>query len=355
MLLAPTLLSAQNSLNLFIGGYGPADEDGIKWYTFNQETGEYQYITAVSGIQNPSFQTLSTDGNILYSVSENSADAAQLVSLRIDRDAHSLTRIATAPTFGDDPCHVWVDNNTAITANYTGGSITTFSIDNHGNIARDTTIQYVGGYPGDERQDKAHLHFIYPSPDGKYIYADDLGSDKIYKFTVTGGKIDFTHQQAINVTKGVGPRHAVFHPNGKFLYIIGELSGSIEVFDYNSTNGDLTPKQSVQVDPLFARGSGDIRISPDGRYIYGSNRLQGDGIATLAVDPGSGILRNMVYQYTGAHPRNFIITPNGKYLLCACRDTNTVQIFARDARTGLLTDTHTTIPTPRPSCLTLTK
>jgi 6-phosphogluconolactonase (cycloisomerase 2 family) len=120
MLLAPTILSAQNSLNLFIGGYGPADEDGIKWYTFNQETGEYQYITAVSGIQNPSFQTLSTDGNILYSVSENSADAAQLVSLRIDRNAHSLTRIAAAPTFGDDPCHVWVNNNIAITANYTG-------------------------------------------------------------------------------------------------------------------------------------------------------------------------------------------------------------------------------------------
>jgi 6-phosphogluconolactonase (cycloisomerase 2 family) len=352
LLSANVLAYSQNLVNLFVGSYGTVAEEGIKWYQFNEDTGEYSYISGVTGVQNASFQTLSPDGKRLYSVSENAAYQGQLVSYDIDYDAHKLTEISRDLTLGDDPCHVWVDGSNALaaTANYSGGSVTFFAVDGNGKVVRDTVLQYEGGYPDNARQNQAHLHFIYSSPDGRFVFADDLGNDKIYRFAVDGGKVDYAHQQTFAVAQCVGPRHAVFHTNGKYLYVIGELSGTIEVFDYDSADGNLTFKQSLRIDPLYASGSGDIRISPDGRYLYGSNRLKGDGIAIMGVDAATGTIANVGYQPTGTHPRNFNITPNGKFLLCACRDTNSIQIFARDIADGTLTLTGT-IATPRPVAL----
>lgn len=121
-------------------------------------------------------------------------------------------------------------------------------------------------------------------------------------------------------------------------------------------NGDsLTWMQTIQADMLDARGSADIHLSPDGRHLYASNRLKGDGLAIFQINGEDGTLTKVGYQPTGIHPRNFIITPNGKYVLVACRDTNEIQVFARDASTGLLTDTRQSIKTTKPVCLKFIK
>lgn len=128
-----------------------------------------------------------------------------------------------------------------------------------------------------------------------------------------------------------------------------ELSGEVVVWTYDGKT--LTQQQVIKADTVGAKGSADIHLSPDGKFLYASNRLQADGVAIFKVSPSDGTLTKVGYQLTGIHPRNFTITPNGKYLLVACRDTNEIQVFARDAETGLLQDTGKTIHTDKPVCL----
>ena len=153
----------------------------------------------------------------------------------------------------------------------------------------------------------------------------------------------------ILLAPGSGPRHAVFSADGRFAYLITELSGEVMAFTYDGDS--LRLMQTIQADTLDARGSADIQLSQDGRFLYASNRLKGDGLAIFRINTKDGTLSKAGYQPTGIHPRNFVLTPNGQYLLVACRDTDEIQIFARDASTGLLTDTGRRIKTTKPVCL----
>ena len=148
---------------------------------------------------------------------------------------------------------------------------------------------------------------------------------------------------------GSGPRHLTFSPNGHYAYLINELSGTVIAFEYK--DGDLKEIQTIAADTVNAQGSADIHISPDGKFLYASNRLKADGIAIFNIHPDNGMLAKAGYQLTGIHPRNFIITPNGKYLLVACRDSNVIQVYERDADTGLLTDVHQDIKVDKPVCI----
>ena len=148
---------------------------------------------------------------------------------------------------------------------------------------------------------------------------------------------------------GSGPRHLTFSPNGHYAYLINELSGTVIAFEYK--DGDLKEMQTIAADTVNAQGSADIHISPDGKFLYASNRLKADGIAIFNIHPDNGMLSKAGYQLTGIHPRNFIITPNGKYLLVACRDSNVIQVYERDADTGLLTDVQQDIKVDKPVCI----
>ena len=161
--------------------------------------------------------------------------------------------------------------------------------------------------------------------------------------------LDESKEYNVKVEPGSGPRHICFHPNQKFAYLINEISGKVITFSYDK--GKLNALQYIEADTVGAKGSGDIHISPDGKFVYASNRLQADGLAIFSVDQEEGTLTKVGYQLTGIHPRNFIISPNGLYLLVACRDSNSIQVFKRDKTTGLLKDTGKTIQTSKPVCL----
>ena len=202
-----------------------------------------------------------------------------------------------------------------------------------------------------------HLHCVRITPDGKYLLADDLGTDQIHKFNINpnanaDNKEKFLTKgtpEAFKVAPGSGPRHLIFNSDGKFAYLINEIGGTVIAFRY--ADGMLDEIQTVAADTVNAQGSGDIHLSPDGKYLYASNRLKADGVAIFKVDETNGTLTKVGYQLTGIHPRNFIITPNGKYLLVACRDTNVIQLFERDQATGLLTDIKKDIKVDKPVCL----
>ena len=141
----------------------------------------------------------------------------------------------------------------------------------------------------------------------------------------------------------------MFSPNGRFAYLMSELSGKVTVFRYR--DGRLEALQEIVSDSVGARGGADIHLSPDGRFLYSSNRLQAEGIAIFSVNPSTGLLTRIGYQPTAAHPRQFNITPNGEFLLCCCRDSNKIQVFRRDKKTGMLSDTGKDIPVSRAVCV----
>lgn len=350
--------SVSDTLYMLVGSYGPADQEGIKVYKFNQAIGEGQYVSGVKGISNPSYQTVSKDGKRVYSVGEDDGGTASAHTLTFDAATGTLTLINSQPTQGATPCHIALspEEDYVVTANYNGSNISLFPLDGKGRLKPGQTIGFEGSGPDKERQAIPHLHFVYFTPDNHYLLANDLGTDRIHRFPLNTRQkgsntplVDRQRASDIRLTPGSGPRHAVFSADGRFAYLITELSGEVMAFTYDGDS--LSLMQTIQADTLDARGSADIHLSPDGRFLYASNRLKGDGLAIFRVNPEDGTLSKAGYQPTGIHPRNFVLTPNGQYLLVACRDTDEIQIFARDASTGLLTDTGRRIKTTKPVCL----
>lgn len=158
---------------------------------------------------------------------------------------------------------------------------------------------------------------------------------------------------ASSVSADSGPRHLVFSKDGRFAYLMSELSGKVTVFSYK--RGKLERLQEIVSDSVGARGGADIHLSPDGRFLYSSNRLKAESIAIFSVDSQTGLLTRIGYQPTAAHPRQFNISPNGKYLLCCCRDSDKIQVFRRDMQTGLLSDMHKDVPVSKAVCVQFAK
>lgn len=348
--------SNKDSLYLLVGSYTKHSSTGIYVYGFNIKTGESNYINEIKNIEDPSYLTVSPDEKHIYAVKESDSDDDSAYAFSFNKGNGALTLINNQKTNGKAPCYINMDINKrfVITANYNGGSITVFPLDKDGSLKPSSqVIQFTGSGVDKVRQNTAHLHCVQFSPDSKYLFANDLGTDRIYKFAVNEKDSSFFLTPGIpssfKVKDGCGPRHLVFHPNGKYAYLITELSGEVLAFKYH--DGNLENIQYIEADSVHAAGSGDIHISPDGKYLYASNRLQADGIAIFSINEKDGKLIKAGYQQTGVHPRNFIITPNGKYLLVANRDSNNIQIFERNMENGLLTDTGKEIKLSMPVCL----
>lgn len=352
-------MQKESELYLFVGSYAEATDPGITLYRFDTDKGTATLVKEFSGIQDPSYQAVSRDEKFVYSVSETDASDAKACAYSFDKSTGELRLLNEQKTDGRAPCYIWVDSKRrlAVTANYNGGSISVFPLSGNGTLQPAKLYSFEGCTPGSERQSVPHLHCVYASPDERYLYANDLGTDRIYKYELIASEGGLCLEEGtpayFSLPAGEGPRHTVFHPNGKWAYLIGELSGRVTVMDYD--NGNLTPVQSIEADTLHASGSADIHITPDGRFLYASNRLIGDGLAIFSIDQANGKLTKAGYQPTGIHPRNFIITPDGKYLLCASRDSNLVQVFEIDPQTGLLKDTGKDIRVSKPVCLKFSK
>ena len=348
-----------NNLTMFVGTYTEGGySKGIYTYRFNQENGTFELLSSATAA-NPSFLTLSPDGKRLYAVSEYNDGRQGAYSFDVSEDKVQLSNPVFQPTApkdalpraGADPCHIVSDDKYVITANYTGGDISVFPLDAEGKLKAETQhIAFVGKTP----KHVAHIHCIIPTPDKKYILATDLGNDRVYRFRYNkkarkNAEVLTAQQVAYEVSDRQGPRHLTFSKDGRFAYLIGELGGECVVLGYHK--GKLKEVQRLMADEGDGRGSADIHISPDGRFLYTSHRLKKDGIAIFAIDLEKGTLTKVGYQFTGIHPRNFAITPNGKFLLVACRDDNKIQVFRRDEATGKLTDTSLNISVDKPTCV----
>lgn len=341
-------------LYLLVGTYTSGTSEGIYAYRFNTETGESTY-TGMVKVNNPSYLTPNADNTFIYAVTENDGNPSYANALAFNKSDGSLRLVNSQETNGSSPCNIAIDtkNRFVVTANYGGGNISVFPIEVDGSLSPVSQIISFEGHSIDPRQKSPHMHCVQFSPDGNYLFATDLGTDKLYRMNINApGKvtcIDESSLVSFNIAPGSGPRHFVFHPTNKYMYLINEISGTVTAFTYKK--GALKTVQTIEADSLHAQGSADIHISPDGNYLYASNRLKGDGVAIFSINSSNGKLTKIGYQPTGVHPRNFVITPNGKYLLIACRDSHLIQVFSIDPKTGLLTDTQKDIQLNMPVCL----
>lgn len=350
-----SLHAKSDKMYLIAGSYAPASAEGIRVFTFDQSDARCRYISGLKGIENPSYLTVSQNGKHVYAVAENDSLISTANALGFDKQSGRLTFQNARATQGAAPCNITLSprEQYVVTANYNGGSITLFPLNKEGELEPGRLVRFSGRGIVAGRQEQPHLHCAAFTPDDRLLLANDLGTDKIHIFSLDKqGMPVLSRAYDLSLKPGSGPRHLCFAPNGRFAYVITELSGEVVTLSYKE--GTLTPVQYIKADSLDAQGSADIHISPDGRFVYASNRLKGDGIAIFKVNPTDGKLTKVGYQPTGLHPRNFVLTPNGKYLLVACRDTDEIRIYRRDFKTGLLRDTGRSIRMSKPVCLKFT-
>jgi len=343
---------------LLIGTY----TTDIHVYKFNTADASIKFVSKISGTENPSYLAITKDNKFVYAVNENHGDKPGEVSaFSFDRPKGTLQFINKTATNGDDPCYVDVDSTgkSVVVANYSSGNLSVFKTNADGSLQPAVqTLEHQGYSTNFTRQSKPHVHCTVISPDGKYVFSNDLGTDKIYQY-----KFDAAAAQPINeddfgtteVPDGSGPRHLVFHPNGKYAYVINELLGTVISYEYK--DGKLTEIQNLPSDNTGGKqdkGSADIHITPDGRYLYTSNRASANDIAIFRVG-STGLLTEIGHQSTlGVHPRNFAIDPSGKFLLVANRDSNNIVVFSIIKSTGFLQPANNTIQIEKPVCLKFT-
>lgn len=361
-LLAATLLTmtsihatAQLKQYLLIGTYTSGKSEGIYVYNFNN--GKAEPVSKFV-INNPSFLEVSPDQKFVYAVHEEGKEKAKVSAFSFNNENGTLSLLNQQTTNGDHPCYVSVDKTGkwVATANYSGGNFSLFPVQADGSLQpASQTIKHEGKGFDPKRQSKPYVHSTVFSPDNKHLFVQDLGLDKIfnYNFDATTGELNAASDPFTITAPGGGPRHLSFHPTQPWAYLMEEMSGNVIALKYHS--GILDTFQTISA---IAKGytgdigSADIHVSPDGKFLYASNRGQSNDIAIFKIDPRSGKLTHLSnFSLKGKGPRNFSIDPSGKFLLVANQRTDNIEVLSRNVKTGLLAFTGEEISVGSPVCL----
>lgn len=352
--------TSQKQYYLLTGTYTKGKSEGIYVYRFNSMDGSAAAVSSIK-IPNPSFLAVSPDEKYVYAVLEiadKKGTGGLVASLSFDKQQGTLAFLNQQSSGGDNPCYVNADKTGKwlATANYSSGSLAIHPIMENGMLGAATTvIRHEGSGPDKIRQNAPHVHGTFFSADNRFLLVPDLGIDKvmIYTFDEKTGKIAAAAQPFAASEPGAGPRHICFNPAITFAYLLEELSGTVVTYQYK--NGKLKRRQRISNmpagDTTFA-GSADIHVSPDGKFLYASNRAASNTIAIFSINQKNGKLSLVGHQTTlGKTPRHFNFDPTGNFLLVANQNSDNIVIFRVDKETGLLTDTKNRIDVGNPVCL----
>ncbi|MGG1552703.1 lactonase family protein [Paenibacillus ferrarius] len=344
----------------FIGSYADSKNPGVYTALFDEAKGSFKVTHQTAGLQNPTFLAVDTDNWRLYALSEgtdaNGQRCGAAGAYQINPDSGQLTPLNQAVTLPATTCHITLDrtNQLAMVASYHGGMVGVLPILEDGKLGETSDIRRHQGASVLPVQDRPRAHSVTVDRNNRFAVVCDLGLDKVivYKLDVEGRKLDL-HQE-VQVPPGSGPRHLAFHPSYRYAYVINELGSSMTAFAYDEEQGQLAPIETVSTLPGDYQGDNacaDVHISPDGRFLYGSNRGH-DSIVVYAIDADNGKLTAMQHESTGGkHPRNFALSPDGRFLLVANKDSNNVVSLARDEATGKLAPTGDVLELSMPVCI----
>ncbi|HEY0792936.1 MAG TPA: lactonase family protein [Chthoniobacterales bacterium] len=349
------------TFDLLVGTYTSGESKGIYVFRFDAVSGNLEPLAAPAETVNPSFLVVRPDRNFVYAVNEtHGADPGAVSAFRFDPASGSLRFLNKVPSNGDDPCYVSLsaDNRTLFVANYSSGNLSAVAVAPDGSLAGPVeTLTHLEHGPNPERQKAAHVHMVQPSPDRRYLFATDLGNDRLYAYRCDAGDPGVPLTSAAPaftaVAPGAGPRHFAFGPDGNFVYLIEEMGQAVVVFRRDGAH--LEPLQTVRVaekDWPADTGAAAIHASPDGRFMYASNRADANDLVIYAVAPATGLLTAVGHQSSlGVKPRDFCIDPTGAFLLVANQDSNNLVVFKRDQASGALTPVGKPLTIGSPVCL----
>lgn len=359
-----TSSQSKDSPVVFVGTYTEPEgsqSQGIYVYRMDPSSGELILETVMKGVLNSSFLEIHPGQGFLYAVNEVQSFAGQagggVSAFSINPMFGELTPLDEQFSHGEDPCYISVEQTGrfALTANYTSGSVAMFPIQTDGRLGpASEVIQHSGSSVHPERQTGPHAHCILPDPTNRFAIVADLGLDKvlIYRMDLEGGRL-YKHAE-VDVPAGAGPRHLTFHPNSRYAYLINELNSTLTSYRYHADAGTFEALQTVPALPGDFKGENlcaDVHVSPDGNYLYGSNRGH-DSIICFLIDENTGRLTFVNHTSTeGREPRNFAISPDGAFLLVANQKTNNIVTFKIDPASGQLFKTGYQAKVSMPVCV----
>lgn len=352
-----------SSWRVYVGTYTGGESQGIYVLEMDTATGTLKSLELAAEVDNPSFIAAHPNKPFLYSVGEgvdSSGKRGGLVNAFAinPKDGH-LTLLNHQPTEGAGPCHIVADRagRHVLVANYGSGSVNVLPVKEEGTLQPVCDFkQHTGSSINPQRQAGPHAHSVNLDPAGKFLFAADLGLDKIliYRYDDLTGRLESNDPPFAAVTPGAGPRHFTFHPSGIFAYVVNELDSTVTVFKYDPTKGFLEPIQTLGTLPDTFKGentTAEIRAHPSGRFVYASNRGH-DSIAVFSVEQATGRLKSLGQTSTeGKVPRNFNISPDGRFLLAANQESGTVIAFPVNTDTGALEKACSRMEIPAPVCV----
>jgi 6-phosphogluconolactonase len=326
---------------VYIGTQGSVDS-GIALAQFDSDTGFLSEPQIIQKTSAPAFIARHPSGSHLYLC--NSGTPGGVSAFAIDRTSGALELRNHKPAEGRGPSHVSLDHSGrfVLDANYGGGFVEVFALAADGSLGERTAlVRHTGRSTHPERQTKPYAHWFGVDPSNRFALAADLGTDRIviYRFDVSSGALAANDPPYASVKGGSGPRHLAWHPNGRFVYAIQELSNEIILFGWDSSNGTLAQLQTVPTLPAAFAGSNtaaEIGVHASGKYLYASNRGH-DSIATYSVDTETGRLTLLAHVSSqGKTPRYFAFDPTHRWLLVTHQDSGDVIVFAIDPTSGQL-------------------
>ena len=348
---------------VYVGTYTDGESQGIYRFAVDPVSGKATSPDLATASESPSFLALHPDGRSLYAVNETDdfggESTGAVSAFAIDPASGELRLLNQKPSMGAHPCHLLLDaaGRNVLVANYSGGNVSVLPLRADGRLEAPSAVRaHEGSGPDRRRQEGPHAHGLALAPDERFLLVADLGADRVFvhRFDPAAGTLDPHAPPSAAAEPGLGPRHVVFHPAGNHVYAINELLSTITVFGYEAASGTLEPMQTITTLPVGFEGrssTAEIAISPDGRFLYGSNRGH-DSLAVFTVDGDSGRLAPAGHVSTnGRNPRHFAIDGTGRLLLVANQDSDTVTVFRVDPATGLPAAVGEPVSVPKPVCL----
>lgn len=344
----------QNFLFL-LGTYTEKPEEGINLMSFNPETSTMEVLQVASDIHNPSFVIANAAQTLVFATEETSSEqGGKVTSFKLDKEKGTLEKINAVFTGGGSPCHISLDPSERflVVSNYSGGNVAAIPVDPQGSLSPNIQlVQHEGSSINPDRQKAPHVHSAVFHPSENRVFVADLGTDKIYVYDVQE-KPDapLSLAQDFAVEPGVGPRHLVFNQVGDRLYLIHELTAEVGVYAYEDGALSHIETHSLLADNFAGEvGAAEVRFSPDGKYLYASNRGEANTLTVFSVNQEDGRLSKVQHVSSeGEAPRNFNITPDGKYLLCGNQNSNEIIVFNRNQNDGKIDPTSLSFTVNKP-------
>jgi 6-phosphogluconolactonase len=336
--------------------------EGVFAARFDSQSGRLTPLGTVAQIARPTWLSAHPTAPVLYAVSEVGNDGsveASVTSLAVDRVSGALRVLNTVDSGGGGATHIAVDapSRTLFVANYGTGQVSWLPILADGRLGMPMSVQSTFGTGPHERQDGPHPHGVEVDPSHRYVLVSDLGADRTFVFRfdpatrqMTPGRPAFTA-----VAPGAGPRLLTFHPKGRLLFVLTQMTAELVTYRWDAARGRMTHLTTIPTEtPLFkgAVSGANLAVSQDGRFVYVSNRGS-NSLSAYALTARNGQLREIQrISSQGALPMSFSIHPGGRWMLVANNGSNAIAVFAVDPVTGKLTATGQAMPAPQPASVT---